>query len=277
MSDYSPIPNWDWLLAWLIACYLLTFSSFSLLFANSNALCPLKYSSYKTKTEHYIVPSLLPRDTRETESDVDNLQIVCVCLCGSDRQTKKNKVRRTTSKNTAAQHFSTAPGQQAIFQKGTEIEYQGWMYSWRYLQVLKLLTLLLPSILETLVTQLLFGISIFFFFLKFVQGTVSEPKALAEHPLVHNYPYRAGHRTHFIYNTCANTDKFTRLPACVVPRSHIPTWNLCHTGPQCNGVILVWWHLLPALQCSYLSCSTALTLRGLNSELLILKGPVCRI
>lgn len=110
-------PNWS--LVWLIACSLITFLSFSESFTSSDPLRLLEYSRYKPKTVSYIVPPL-PRDARETEADVDNLQTVFVWKWQTDKEEQSEKDILI-----AAQHFSTAPGQQAVFHRGTEIEYQG--------------------------------------------------------------------------------------------------------------------------------------------------------
>lgn len=110
MSTHLPRSNWDRLLDCLIASSLTTFSCFPISFANSDPLCLLQYSRYNIKA---FVLSLLPQGYRRCRGWRGQS---AECVWVSDRQ-KRNKVRRTTSENTAAQHFSAASGQQAIFQR----------------------------------------------------------------------------------------------------------------------------------------------------------------
>lgn len=79
-SVYPPATKWDWLLLWMIAFYLITFSDFSISFSNTCLLHLLKYSRYKTNAAPNTEPSPLPVDHWQW-----TVNQVCVCIQRNDK------------------------------------------------------------------------------------------------------------------------------------------------------------------------------------------------
>lgn len=127
-------PNWS--LVWFIACSLITFLSFSESFTSSDPLRLLKYSRYKPKGVSLC--RLYSQGMQEKPRLMWTICRLCVCVCVevTDRQ------RRTKwghpQHGTALQRCPGTTG--SIPQRDRNRIPRLEMYSWRYLQVLKLLS-----------------------------------------------------------------------------------------------------------------------------------------
>lgn len=164
-------------------------------FTNSNPRCLLKYSRHKT----VLLCCLFSWGTQEKQRLMWTICRLCKCVCVevTDRQ------RRTKWKGyplKTQQHSSLAlPQDNRQTPEGTEIEHQGWMYSSRYPQLLKLLNCCSFPFWKLIKLKIPKNSK-----LSYLCGIMSGGEILAEYHLMHNYPSRVDKYHHRHRHTVLN-------------------------------------------------------------------------